>query len=80
MHLGFHLYEILKSTAKVHKLYILEFGKNLSIMTLLILFFGIYSIQINSANHIEDSINTPEYRNRVIEINKGYNEFLNYFK
>lgn len=52
----------------------------LSVMTLLILLFGIYSVQIASSKKIEESIDSAEYRARILAIGKGNNEFLNYFK
>lgn len=80
MHLGLNLYEILKSLSAFHKVYVVDFIRIISTMTLLILLFGIYSVQIASSGRLEESIDSVEYRHRVTEIGKGHKEFLNFFK
>jgi len=39
---------------------------------MLILLYGIYYVQIESSKRIEDSIDSKEYRERVMAVGRGY--------
>jgi hypothetical protein len=51
-----------------------------SLSTLLILIFALYQIQVTAGGKPEDVFDNESYRSRVIEINGGYKEYINFFK
>ena len=78
--LALNIYEILKYTKIPFRSYLQDYLKIVSLSTLLILIFALYQIQITAGNRPEDAFDSEAYRSRVVELNNGYKEYINFFK
>lgn len=78
--LALNLYEILRSAKISFRSYVTEYLRIVSLSTLLILIFALYQIQVIAGSKPEDIFESETYQARVIAINQGYSEYLNFFK
>lgn len=79
-HLTVNLYEILRATNIPIQASLTDFVKIVSMSTLLLLIFAVYYIQVTSGSKPEDAFESSSYRERIIQIRAGYDQFKNYFK